>query len=149
WAGEPQEARERELESHMHGSPMARLYETARGAFADFLTRDAALAVLAFVILFKLCDALAGAMTAPFVLSLGYTKAEYAAIVKGVGLAALLVGGFAGGAVARALPMLSALWIAAIIQMLSNLVFVWLGSQETSPWSLTVAIVVENFSGAI
>ena len=50
---------------------------------------------------------------------------------------------------ARALPVPNALWIAAIIQMLSNLVFVWLGSQETSPWSLTVAIVVENFSGAI
>src|SRR6185295_12753910 len=149
WAGEPQEARERELESHMHGSPMARLYETARGAFADFLTRDAALAVLAFVILFKLCDALAGAMTAPFVLSLGYSKATYAAIVKGVGLAALLIGGFAGGAVARALPLHKALWIAAFLQMFSNLVFVWLGYQPVSAEALTVAIVVENFAGAI
>jgi PAT family beta-lactamase induction signal transducer AmpG len=129
--------------------PLTRLLDTAKGAFLEFFNRDAALAILIFVVLFKLCDALAGAMTAPFVLSLGYTKAEYAAIVKGVGLAALLVGGFAGGAVARALPMLTALWIAAIIQMLSNLVFVWLGSQETSPWALTVAIVVENFSGAI
>ena len=149
WAGEPQEARERELESHMHGSPMARLYETARGAFADFLTRDAALAVLAFVILFKLCDALAGAMTAPFVLSLGYSKATYAAIVKGVGLAALLVGGFAGGAVARALPLPTALWIAAFLQMFSNLAFVWLGYQTPSAEALTVAIVAENFAGAI
>jgi PAT family beta-lactamase induction signal transducer AmpG len=33
--------------------------------------------------------------------------------------------------------------------MLSNLVFVWLGSQETSAWALTIAIVVENFAGAI
>jgi PAT family beta-lactamase induction signal transducer AmpG len=129
--------------------PLKRLLDTAKGAFVEFFNRDAALAILIFVVLFKLCDALAGAMTAPFVLSLGYTKAEYATIVKGVGLAALLVGGFAGGAVARSLPMVSALWIAAIIQMLSNLVFVWLGWQETSPWALTVAIVVENFAGAI
>ncbi len=133
----------------VRSEPLKRLLDTAKGAFVEFFNRDAALAILIFVVLFKLCDALAGAMTAPFVLSLGYTKAEYAAIVKGVGLAALLVGGFAGGAVARALPMLTALWIAAIIQMLSNLVFVWLGSQETSPWALTLAIVVENFSGAI
>jgi PAT family beta-lactamase induction signal transducer AmpG len=133
----------------VRSAPLKRLFDTAKGAFVEFFNRDAALAILIFVVLFKLCDALAGAMTAPFVLSLGYTKAEYAAIVKGVGLAALLVGGFAGGAVARALPLLHALWIAAIIQMLSNLVFVWLGSQETSPWALTVAIVVENFSGAI
>jgi PAT family beta-lactamase induction signal transducer AmpG len=33
--------------------------------------------------------------------------------------------------------------------MFSNLVFVWLGYQETSTWALTVAIVIENFAGAI
>ena len=128
---------------------LTRLLETAKGAFADFLSRDAALAILAFVVLFKLCDALAGAMTAPFVLSLGYTKATYAAIVKGVGLAALLIGGFAGGAVARAMPLATALWLAAFLQMFSNLAFVWLGYQTPSAEALTVAIVVENFSGAI
>jgi MFS transporter, PAT family, beta-lactamase induction signal transducer AmpG len=128
---------------------LVRLVETAKGAFSDFLLRDAAVAVLAFVVLFKLCDALAGTMTAPYVLSLGYSKAAYAAIVKGVGLAALLVGGFAGGAVARAMPLVSALWLGAIIQMASNLVFVWLGWQPVSTGALTVAIIVENFAGAI
>jgi PAT family beta-lactamase induction signal transducer AmpG len=129
---------------------MARVMSTAREAFSDFLSRDAALAILAFVLLYKLCDALAGAMTAPFVLvALGYDKATYAAIVKGLGLAALLIGGFAGGAVARALPMATTLWLGAILQMLSNLVFVWLGQQPPSAAALTVAIVVENFSGAI
>jgi PAT family beta-lactamase induction signal transducer AmpG len=122
----------------------------AKGAFADFLTRDAAFAVLAFVVLFKLCDALAGAMTAPFVLgALGYDKATYAAIVKGLGLAALLAGGFAGGAIARTLPMAGTLWLGATLQMVSNLVFVWLWAQPPSGATLTVAIVIENFSGAI
>jgi len=128
---------------------VARVARTARDAFADFLSRDAALAVLAFVILYKLCDALAGAMTAPFVLSLGYDKGTYAAIVKGVGLAALLIGGFAGGVVAKALPLAKALWLGAILQMGSNLAFVWLGLQTPSAWALTVAIVFENFTGAI
>jgi PAT family beta-lactamase induction signal transducer AmpG len=128
---------------------VARVARTARDAFADFLSRDAALAVLAFVILYKLCDALAGAMTAPFVLSLGYDKGTYAAIVKGVGLVALLVGGFAGGAVAKALPLATALWLGAILQMISNLAFVWLGLQTPTAWALTVAIVFENFTGAI
>ncbi len=130
-------------------SALTRLYETSKGAFSNFFIRDAAIAILAFVVLFKLCDAFAGTMTAPFVLSLGYSKATYAAIVKGVGLAALLIGGFAGGAVARALPLATALWIAALLQMFSNLVFVWLGWQPVSPWALTVAIVIENFAGAI
>jgi MFS transporter, PAT family, beta-lactamase induction signal transducer AmpG len=147
FAREPKAAKdEQEFEGQ---SPLFRLFETAKGAFSDFLLADAAIAVLAFVVLFKLCDALAGTMTAPFVLSLGYSKAAYAAIVKGVGLAALLIGGFAGGAVARALPLVSALWLAAIIQMISNLVFVWLGWQPVSTWALTIAIIVENFAGAI
>lgn len=145
-AKEPSSDKREETEA---GGALARLFETAKGAFSDFLARDAALGILAFVVMFKLCDALAGTMTAPFVLSLGYTKATYAAIVKGVGLAALLIGGFAGGAVARALPLASALWLAAFLQMFSNLVFVWLGWQPTSAAALTVAIVIENFSGAI
>jgi len=47
-------------------------------------------------VLYKLCDAFAGAMTAPFVIDLGFSRNDYAAIVKGVGLAATLIGGFAG-----------------------------------------------------
>ena len=129
---------------------LARVLATARAAFSDFLSRDAALAVLGFVVLYKLCDALAGAMTAPFVLSaLNYDKATYAAIVKGLGLAALLIGGFAGGAVARALPLVTTLWLGAILQMISNLAFVWLWLQPPSAWALTVAIIIENFTGAI
>jgi PAT family beta-lactamase induction signal transducer AmpG len=128
---------------------LTRVFSTAWHAFADFLSRDAAIAVLVFVVLYKLCDALAGAMTAPFLVSLGYDKGTYATIVKGVGLAALLIGGFAGGAVSRSIPLASALWLGAILQMVSNLAFVWLYFQPVSAGALTVAIVIENFTGAI
>jgi MFS transporter, PAT family, beta-lactamase induction signal transducer AmpG len=127
----------------------ANLLRMGREAYADFLLRDAALAVLAFVVLYKLCDALAGAMTAPFVLGLGYDKATYAAIVKGLGLAALLLGGFAGGTVALALPLVTALWLGAVLQMVSNLAFVWLWYQPPSAWALALAVMLENFTGAI
>jgi PAT family beta-lactamase induction signal transducer AmpG len=105
--------------------------------------------VAAALVIVGLLAVLAGTMTAPFVLSLGYDKGTYAAIVKGVGLAALLVGGFAGGVVARAMPLAGALWLGAILQMVSNLAFVWLHFQPAGAWALTVAIVVENFTGAI
>jgi MFS transporter, PAT family, beta-lactamase induction signal transducer AmpG len=130
-------------------SALKRISETAKGAFTDFLARADALAILALIILFKLCDAFAGAMTGPFVLGLGYDKATYAAIVKGVGLAALLIGGFAGGAIARTTSMSLALWFGAGLQMLSNLAFVWLNYQPLSAGALAVAIVVENFTGAM
>ncbi|MEZ5774276.1 MAG: MFS transporter [Hyphomicrobiaceae bacterium] len=129
--------------------PLRRVLAVASGAFGEFLTRPAALAILAFVVLYKLCDALAGVMTGPFVLALGYDKATYAAIVKGVGLAATLVGGFAGGALARSLSLAAALWIGAILQMASNLAFAWLAGMPVATWALTVAVVVESFTGGI
>ena len=105
--------------------------------------------MLAFVVLFKFTDALSGAMTAPFVIDLGFTRNEYAAIVKGVGLAALLAGGFAGGFVARALPLATSLWIGAIVQAAANLSFSWLAVVGHNPTALAVAIVAENFTSAI
>ena len=131
------------------GGRLARVWKAALGAFSEFLTRDAAILVLAFVILYKFCDAFAGTMTTPFIIDLGFSRTDYANIVKGVGLAATLIGGFAGGAVARALPLTTCLWIGAILQSVSNLVFVWLAQVGTNTWALTAAVIAENFTGAI
>src|SRR6201995_5428473 len=109
--------------AHAHQKRFARVAEAAVGAFKDFLTTEMAFVALAFVVLFKFTDALPGAMTAPFVIDLGFTRNEYAAIVKGVGLAALLLGGFAGGFIARAFPLATSLWIGGILQAAANLAF--------------------------
>ena len=101
------------------------------------------------MVLYKLCDAFAGAMTAPFVIDLGFSRNDYAAIVKGVGLAATLIGGFAGGLLARAYPLVTCLWIGAFLQMASNLIFTWQALVGVNLWALTVTIIVENFTGAI
>jgi PAT family beta-lactamase induction signal transducer AmpG len=132
-----------------HGKALHRVVATAFEAFHEFLTRDAAIAVLLFVVLFKFCDAFAGVLTGPFVISVGFDKAAYAGIVKGVGLAALLIGGIAGGVVARALPLVTSLWLAAFLQMASNFVFVWQAWMGVNHAALTATIIVENFTGAI
>jgi PAT family beta-lactamase induction signal transducer AmpG len=130
-------------------NPLKRVIDAARGAFADLLTRDMALVVLVFVVLFKFTDALAGVMTAPFVIDLGFSRNEYAAIIKGVGLAATLIGGFAGGFVARAYPLATSLWIGGILQALANLAFSWQAVVGHDIVMLTIAIVTENFTSAI
>jgi len=132
----------------------ARILETrtvkaATGAFRDFFSQNTAAAILLFVVLYKFCDAFAGNMTAPFVIDLGFSRNDYAAIVKGVGLAATLVGGFAGGAVAMRYDLVTCLWAGAVLQMGSNLVFTWLALVGTNHWALTAAIIAENFTGAI
>ena len=130
-------------------NPGRRLLRTALHAFSDFLSKDWAIAILVFVVLYKLCDTFAGIMTGPFVLDIGFSKESYAAIVKGVGLAASLAGGVAGGLMARAMPIGRALLIAGILQMLSNLVFVWQAWIGVNHLALTATIIVENFTGSI
>jgi PAT family beta-lactamase induction signal transducer AmpG len=135
--------------AHARENTGRRIVEAAVGAFSEFLTRDMAFLALVFVVLFKFTDALSGAMTAPFVIDLGFSRNEYAAIIKGVGLAATLLGGFAGGSVARALSLPASLWIGGVLQGLANLAFsaqAMLG--HNAAW-LTFAIVVENFTSAI
>lgn len=128
------------------GSPVRRVFVTAFSAFGEFLSRPLAITVLLFVLLFKFCDAFAGVLTVPFVLKTGFSLATYATVVKGVGFAAAVIGGLAGGALARALPLTTCLWIAAIIQMLSNLMFSWLAWMGPDVSALTLTIIVENFT---
>jgi MFS transporter, PAT family, beta-lactamase induction signal transducer AmpG len=135
--------------THARQTAVARVAEAAVGAFADFRYRDQAVVILAFVVLFKFTDALSGAMTAPFVIDLGFSRNEYAAIIKGVGLIATLVGGFAGGFVARAYPLAACLWIGGIVQAVANLGFSWQAVVGHDIVWLTFAIVLENFTSAI
>jgi PAT family beta-lactamase induction signal transducer AmpG len=83
------------------------------------------------------------------VIDLGFTRTDYANIVKGVGLAATLVGGFAGGFIARAYPLVTCLWIGAFLQMASNLVFTWQAYIGMNHWALSASIIAENFTSAI
>jgi PAT family beta-lactamase induction signal transducer AmpG len=135
--------------AHKQKHPLARVFNAALGAFGDFWRMEQALAVFVFVVLFKFTDALAGIMTAPFVIDLGFSRNEYAAIIKGVGLAATLIGGFAGGWVARAYPLATSLWIGGILQALANFAFSWQAIKGHDLGWLTFAIVTENFTSAI
>jgi PAT family beta-lactamase induction signal transducer AmpG len=150
-ATEPAKSAEVEAEHARHPgtSKLARVVATARMALADFLLQDMAIVVLAFVVLFKFTDALAGAMTAPFVIQLGFSRVDYANVIKGLGFAATLLGGFAGGYVARAFPLATSLWIGGILQAAANFAFSWQAHVGKDIAWLSFAITVENFTSAI
>jgi len=128
---------------------LQRVIDAAIGAFVEFLNRRDAIVVLVFVMLFKFTDAFAGAMTVPFIIDVGFTRNDYAIIVKGLGLAATLIGGFAGGFLARACPLIACLWIGGLLQAISNLTFSWLALVGPQQWALAVAVSIEQFTGAI
>jgi MFS transporter, PAT family, beta-lactamase induction signal transducer AmpG len=134
---------------HAREDTLARVVEAAGGAFSEFLSRDLAFVALAFVVLYKFTDALSGALTAPFVIDLGFSRNEYAAIIKGLGLAATLIGGFAGGFLARACSLPLSLWIGGIVQSMANLAFSWQAIVGLNAAWLSFAIVAENFTSAV
>jgi MFS transporter, PAT family, beta-lactamase induction signal transducer AmpG len=117
--------------------------------FADMLTRRGAIAILAFVILYKFGDALAATMSNPLYVSLGFTKIEVANIGKAYGFIANLAGLAAGGVVVLRLGVLRALLVCGVLQMLSNLMYVlqaWVGHDLPT---LALTIGVENLTGGM
>jgi MFS transporter, PAT family, beta-lactamase induction signal transducer AmpG len=150
-ASEPAQSARAEADhtAHGHDSALSRMSSTALASLADFFTRDAAITILLFVTLFKLADALAAAMTTTFVLKIGFSRIELATIIKGVGFAAALLGGFAGGFVARAYPLGTSLWIGGLSQSLAILAFSWQAVVGADAGWLTFAITAENFTSAL
>jgi PAT family beta-lactamase induction signal transducer AmpG len=108
-----------------HRNSLKRAFWSALDSFRDFLSHDLAIVVLAFVALFKLADALAFALLTPFVLDLGFSLTQLATIRNGVGFIVAVLGGFAGGLIARALPLSVSLWIGGLLQTIMILAFSW------------------------
>ena len=64
--------------------------------FTDYFQRDRALALLLFILLYKLGDQMASTMTTPFYLDLGFTKTEIGAVAKLFGFWSAIAGGLIG-----------------------------------------------------
>jgi MFS transporter, PAT family, beta-lactamase induction signal transducer AmpG len=150
-AAEPAKSAEAAAKHAAHGqeSSFRRLLATTIGAFVDFFSRDFAIAVLVFVVLFKLADALASTLSTKFILDMGFSRIELATIYKGVGFFATLTGGFAGGFVARVYPIGRSLLIGGILQTVTILAFSWQAVVGKDLATLTFAIAIESFTGAI
>ena len=134
-------------------SPLARRRSLARARRRRALCRYARpprrAAILSFVILYKFGDALAGTMSNPLYVSLGFTKVEVANIGKAYGFVANLAGLAAGGVVVLRLGIFRALLVCGVLQMLSNLMYVlqaWVGHDVPT---LALTIGVENLTGGM
>lgn len=117
--------------------------------FVDLMGHRYWLAILGFVALFKLGEALAGIMTAPFYRSLGFSRLEVAAVGSVFGLFMTLGGALAGGWVVARLGTARALVLTGVLQMLSNLMYVALAQAGYSPPMLWLQVGVENFTDGL
>lgn len=128
---------------------LERALATAVASFRDFLARDLALAVLAFVTLFKLADALAFSLSTNFMLGIGFSLGQVATIRNGIGFVATVVGGFTGGLIARALPLSLSLWIGGLLQTLMILFFSWQAHVGANATFLAATTTIEFFTDAV
>ncbi len=115
----------------------------------DYLEREGAWLALAFILLYKIGDTMASAMTTPFYLELGYSKTEIGAVVKLFGFWATIAGGTIGGILIMRIGMRRALWAFGIGQMVSTLGFVALAYIGHDNVALAVVIAIENFTGGL
>jgi MFS transporter, PAT family, beta-lactamase induction signal transducer AmpG len=92
--------------------------------FVSFLTKARALEILAFVVLYKLADNLAGALVRPFLVQVGFNDFDVGIATATIGLFATLLGTLIGGVLTTSMGLGHALWAFGILQIASNLGYV-------------------------
>jgi PAT family beta-lactamase induction signal transducer AmpG len=117
--------------------------------FRDYFTREGAWLALAFILLYKLGDTMASAMTTPFYLDLGYSKTEIGAVVKLFGFWATIAGGTLGGIWIMRIGLDRSLWLFGLGQMLSTLGFAFLAGIAPTATALATVVALENFTAGL
>jgi PAT family beta-lactamase induction signal transducer AmpG len=111
----------------------------------DFFHRyqKSATMILALICLYRVSDFVLNIMN-PFYLDLGFTLVEVAEVRKVFGVAASMLGVFAGGIAVARMGLMRSLIIGAFAGPGSNLIFIWLTMKGHSVPALFVAIGVDN-----
>jgi PAT family beta-lactamase induction signal transducer AmpG len=105
--------------------------------------------LLSLIALYKVGDAIAGSLqTAFFIGDLGFSASDVG-YVKGIGIAATLLGALAGGLAMAKLGLVRSLLLFGALQALSNLSFMILAWIGKSYVGLAASIVVENVTGGM
>ena len=117
--------------------------------FKEYFGRREALWILAFILLYKLGDTMASAMTTPFYLETGFSMTEIGAVVKTFGAGAIIAGSLIGGGLMLKLGISRSLWIFGGLQALSTAGFMVLAHLGHNLPALTAVIAFENLSAGM
>jgi len=135
-------------EPKVYGAPPKRLAEAVVLPFREFIARGGwrnAAWVLGFILLYKLGDSMATALSTKFYIDLGFTMTQIGVVAKATSLWASVAGGIVGGIWMVRLGINRALWIFGVIQAVAILGFAWLAHVGADTVSLAVAIALEAF----
>jgi len=123
--------------------------EAVVNPMVDYFSRNGAIWMLVFILLYKMGDTMASAITTPFYLEIGFSKTEIGTVVKFFGTAATLAGAALGGLLLLKLGINRGLWIFGILQALSTAGFAILARIGYNISMLSGVIAFENLSSGM
>lgn len=138
-------------EPELNSRPPRSLSEAVVAPLAEFFSRPGAWGILLLIVLYKLGDAFAGALSTTFLIrAAGFSLSEVGTINKVFGLAATVVGALLGGAIMARLGLYRALMLFGLLQAVSNLGY-WLIAIQDTPLMVLMGVVValENLCGGL
>ena len=138
-------AREPEITA---GTPKT-ISEAVLDPLVEYLSRQDALWILAFILFYKIGDTMASAMTIPFYLDIGFSKTQVGAVVKLFGFWATIVGGLTGGVLMLRLGINRSLLVFGFLQAISTAGFAVLARIGYSIPTLSAVIAFENLSSGM
>ena len=136
-------------EPAVYGAPPKNMYEAIVLPFREFLARDGwrrAVTIVAFVMLYKLGDSMATALSTKFYLDIGFSTTQIGLAANATGLWASLAGGVVGGVWMVKLGINRALWVFGVLQAVAILGFAWLAQVGPNQVLLAGVIGFESFA---
>lgn len=129
------------------GAPRT-LREAVIEPFHEIITRlglTQTLWVLLFMVLYKLGDNMATALSTPFYIDLGFSLTAIGVIAKNAALWPAIAGGLIGGVLMIRLGINRALWCFGVVQMVTILGYAVLAQSGPVLWMLAAVIAIEYF----
>jgi PAT family beta-lactamase induction signal transducer AmpG len=130
------------------GTPRT-MQEAVVEPMVEYFSRKDAILILVFILLYKVGDTMASAMTTPFYLDIGFSKTEIGAVVKLFGFWATIAGGLVGGLMMLRLGINRCLWVFGFLQAASTAGFALLANVGYSVSLLSAVIAFENLSSGM
>ncbi len=123
--------------------------EAVLNPLVEYFSRSGALWILAFILLYKIGDTMASAITIPFYIDIGFSKTEIGTVVKIFGTWAIIGGALLGGVIMVRLGINRSLWIFGFLQAISTACFAILAHMGHSITVLSMVIAFENISSGM
>jgi MFS transporter, PAT family, beta-lactamase induction signal transducer AmpG len=136
-------------DAHGSAAPVATWTEAFLAPMRDLASRPYFPAIVAFALLYKFGDAIAGAMANPFYVELGFSGVEIASVTKVFSIAANLAGVLAGGVLVARSGIWRALLVGGVLQAATNLLFAVQAQVGHSIAMLALAVGADGFTGGL